>query len=294
MSKLIAISLNPNIPSKSLWWTTKKFFQSLKPVSSDTDDEFKNKFIDLLPQDDVYTSSFYAGRTAWYAILKSLGIGEGDEVLIPAFTCVAVVNPIRWLGAKPIYVDVNDDLMMNLEDAEKKITSSTQVLLLQYTFGFLPDITRYKEFCQRHGLKLIEDCAHILDPEYLQEGVGLQGDASFFSFGRDKCITSGTGGLTLTHDKQLAAKIATVHDSLPQPVLFDVWRYFLYMVGIEKVYLAYSFHPLLGKLVHRMLFTVGIIRKANSVAEKHGQMEAGVMKQWHPLFAQLAISQIKT
>jgi dTDP-4-amino-4,6-dideoxygalactose transaminase len=90
-------------------------------------------------------SPFDSGRSALYKILQTLSIGKGDEVMLQAFTCVALPNPILWVGAKPVWVDLDlKNLNISIEDFESKITERTKAVVVQYTFGITPDIERIK------------------------------------------------------------------------------------------------------------------------------------------------------
>ena len=106
---------------------------------------------------------FFRGRGALYHVLKALGIGEGDEMAIQAFTCLAVPLPILELGATPVWVDANpDDLGMSVEDLRRKISPRTRAVVVQYTFGIPADIVRLKGVVEEAGADLIEDCAHVV------------------------------------------------------------------------------------------------------------------------------------
>lgn len=288
MSSLIAISLNPNIG----------FVQGLKAIpyilrNADIEIEAFEKDFGQLHGAPYTAHTFYTGRSAWFAILKALDIRKGDEVLIPAFTCVAVVNPIRWLGAKPVYVDITDDFVMDLEDAERKMSEHTKVILAQHTFGHVVDIERYMDFAKRHTLALVEDCAHALGSTY-PDGprVGTKSIAAFFSFGRDKCLTAYSGGAVLTADASLRQKVKTFQQSLTSPGWLQRMQDVLYPMVIENVYWLYSITPALGKVYHNLLLRSGIIKKANSSKEKRGDVEPQVIKRWATVYARMASEQL--
>lgn len=171
--------------------------------------------------------SFYNGRTALYYALKFAGVGEGDEVIIQAYTCVSVPNAIIEAGAKPIYCDIDESLNLDPNELAKKITDKTKAVIVQHTFGNPARIDEIKEILKNYQPRasidkfifqdtclrkipptpplqkgggagkiiLIEDCAHSLGAKYNNKLVGTFGDISMFSFGRDKVISSVNGGM---------------------------------------------------------------------------------------------------
>lgn len=140
-----------------------------------------------------------AGRTALLLLLQALQLKSTDEVLLQAFTCNAVTNPIGWAGAKPVYVDIEpDSYTMSPSDLAKKITPRSKVLIIQHTFGTPAKLPALLAMAKQHQLYVIEDCAHALGARYQQQLLGTWGDAAIFSFGRDKVISSVYGGAVLT------------------------------------------------------------------------------------------------
>src|SRR4030065_107448 len=93
---------------------------------------FEQAFVDWLGVG--YAFAFWKGRVAWYAILRALGVGEGDEVVLPGYTCVMDVNPIKYLGAKPVYVDIDPDTFnINVKLLQRKVTKKTRAIIAQHT-----------------------------------------------------------------------------------------------------------------------------------------------------------------
>jgi perosamine synthetase len=143
-----------------------------------------------------HACSFSAGRVALYGVLKALGIGPGDEVLMQVPTNVVVPNAIRYTGARPIYVDCRlGNYNMDLTVAEQRITPRTRVLVLQHTFGIPADLDAALQLCRGYGLELIEDCVHALGSEYGGRQVGSFGRAAFFSTEETKTISTTMGGM---------------------------------------------------------------------------------------------------
>ncbi|HLF90151.1 MAG TPA: aminotransferase class I/II-fold pyridoxal phosphate-dependent enzyme, partial [Anaerolineales bacterium] len=104
-----------------------------------------------------------SGRSGLYLALQAMGIGEGDEVLVQAYTCIAVPNSVLWAGAKPIYTDIDAaKLNVNLDDLQAKITPKTKAIVVQHTFGRPGPINEIVELARARGIRVIEDCAHAL------------------------------------------------------------------------------------------------------------------------------------
>lgn len=153
--------------------------------------------------------SFANGRVGLYGILQALGVGSGDEVLLQAPTHIVVANAIRYLGARPVFVDCNPaTLNMDFTQAERLMTPRTRVLLLQHTFGVPADLDVALALARRHGLALVEDCVHALGATYRGRPVGSFGQAAFFSSEETKIISTTFGGMATTNDPVLAARLA--------------------------------------------------------------------------------------
>lgn len=165
---------------------------------------------------------FWKGRVALYAILKAIRIKEGDEVILPAFTCVAAVNPIIYLGAKPVYVDI-DPKTYNIDPAkiEKKVTPKTKVILAQNTFGLSANLDAIFEIAKKHNLFVIEDCAHGFGGYYKGRPNGTIADAAFFSTQWNKPFTTGLGGIAVTKSNEISEKLKTMEEEFIKPSLKD-------------------------------------------------------------------------
>lgn len=163
--------------------------------------ELEKDIADIFNNTNVYL--FNRGREALYFVLKTLGIAEDDEVLVQAMTCVAVVTPVLWLNAKPVYVDINsDDFNIDIYDLEKKITSKTKAVVVQHTFGNIADVKKIAEIAKKYNIYVIEDCAHLFYTNYEDIDINRYSDASFFSFAQDKGISCAQGGLAVINNSQ--------------------------------------------------------------------------------------------
>ena len=175
-----------------------------------------------------YAYSFSSGRVGLYALLHVLGVGPGDEVLLPVPTHIVVPNAVRYTGARPVYVDCRlDTYNMDLEQAERRITPRTKVLVLQHTFGIPADLDAALALAGRHGLELIEDCVHALGARYDGRPVGSFGRAAFFSTEETKTISSTMGGMVATDDPELAARVRAFQARCAWPSAWLTARYIL-------------------------------------------------------------------
>jgi perosamine synthetase len=165
---------------------------------------------------------FYRGRTALYAILQALGLQEGDEVILQAYTCLAVPLPIIVSNAVPIYADVEPDTYTLDPDAlESRITSRTRVIIIQHTFGMPAKLDALLEIAKRKGLIVIEDCCHVYGSKYRGLPLGSFGVAAFYSYQWSKPLVLGRGGLAIINVPELAQRVKKVHGSFARPALSD-------------------------------------------------------------------------
>ncbi len=155
--------------------------------------------------------AFWKGRVALYAILKAMDIGPGDEVILPGYTCVMNVNPIKYLGAKPVYVDIEPQTFnIDVELLREKITQNAKVVIAQHTYGYPCQMDRIMEIAAERGIPVVEDCCLALGSKYKGRLVGTFGKAAYFSFQWNKPYTTGLGGMAITSDPELADKIETL------------------------------------------------------------------------------------
>lgn len=173
--------------------------------------EYEKRFKEVIhPEGFAY--SFGSGRMALFAILEAMGIGTGDEVILPAFTCEVVVNALLYRKIKPVYADI-EPVTFNLDAAklEGLITPKTRAIVAQHTFGVPCRVDEIKRIAERHGLYVIEDCALSLGSSYMGKSLGTYGDAAIFSTDRTKITSTLMGGMAFTMDRGLAEKIEDVY-----------------------------------------------------------------------------------
>lgn len=144
--------------------------------------------------------------------LEALGIGSGDEVIVPTLTFTATAEVVRYLGADPVFVDV-DPVTLNIDVAAIRaaITPRTRAIIPVHYAGLACDMDAILDLARSHGLKVVEDAAHAFPACYKGRLVGtLASDVTVFSFYANKTMTTGEGGMVVTHDAALASRIRTM------------------------------------------------------------------------------------
>jgi dTDP-4-amino-4,6-dideoxygalactose transaminase len=140
--------------------------------------------------------------------LEACGIGDGDEVIVPAYTFTATAEVVRYLGAHPVFVDI-DPATLNIDPAriEAAITPRTRALIPVHFGGLACDMDSVLQIARAHGLKVIEDAAHAIPTTWKGNKVGsLESDATVFSFYATKTLATGEGGMVVTKDPDIAAR----------------------------------------------------------------------------------------
>ena len=167
--------------------------------------EFEETFARLM--DLPHAVAVSSGTVGLHLALLSLGIGAGDEVIVPSFTFIAVANAIRFVGATPVFADIElTTLNLDPTKVEKAITPRTRALLIVHAFGVPADMDAILSIARKNGLLVIEDACEALGAEYQGKKVGALGDASVFAFYPNKQITTGEGGMLLTPHAEVAQR----------------------------------------------------------------------------------------
>ena len=171
--------------------------------------EFEQAFADWLGVSHAF--AFWKGRVALYAILRALGVGQSDEVILPGYTCIMDVNPIKYLGAKPVYVDI-EPVTYNIDVRllADKITPRTRVIIAQHTYGYPCQMDQLMSIADGRGVPVVEDCCLSLGTRYEGKLCGTFGVAAYWSFQWNKPFTTGIGGMATTSDPELAGKIEAI------------------------------------------------------------------------------------
>jgi perosamine synthetase len=151
-----------------------------------------------------YAVTFNSGTSALYAVLAAHNVGKGDEVIVPSFTFIATANAPLFVGAKPVFADIElDTYGLDPADVERKITSKTKAILPIHYGGCPCLIKELRRIADRRSLLLIEDAAEAFGAAVEGNKVGTFGDAAVLSFCQNKIITTGEGGAVLTNSKKI-------------------------------------------------------------------------------------------
>ena len=165
-----------------------------------------------------YAVAMNSGTSALLSILACLGIGPGDEVIVPGFTYVASISSIVYARAVPVLAEVDETLNLDPADVEARITPRTRAILVVHMLGNPARLDELKAVADRHGIVLIEDCAQAFGATYKGKGIGSIGVAAGISFNVFKTITSGDGGMVVTDDEALYRKLFAFHDQGHMPL----------------------------------------------------------------------------
>ncbi len=153
------------------------------------------------------------GTTALHLALAALGIGEGDEVIVPDMTFAATINAVIYTGATPVIVDIEyDSWCIDPDQIEKAITPKTKAIIPVHIYGQPCDMQKICDIAQKHQVYIVEDCAEAHGAEFNNKKVGSFGIISCFSFFGNKIITTGEGGMCVTDSEELNEKMRILRD----------------------------------------------------------------------------------
>ena len=167
--------------------------------------QFENSFSEFIGV--KHSAAVCNGTVAIHVALLALGIGEGDEVIVPSFTYIASVNAINYTGAKAVFVDSDiNTWQLDPTKIEEKITKNTKVIMAVHLYGQPCEMDTILSIAKKYSLFVVEDCAEAFGSLYKGKHVGTFGDISTFSFFGNKTITTGEGGMVVTNSSDLHEK----------------------------------------------------------------------------------------
>ena len=192
--------------------------------------EFESQFTKLIG--DGRSVSFAAGRMGFYALMKILKVGKGDEVVLQGHTCSVMPNAVWRSGAKPVFADIDPDTFgSSAVEIDKVITQKTKMIVAQHSFGIPCNIEPIVELAKSKGIFLLEDCAISLESKIKDTKIGNFGDASLFSMDHSKPINAFIGGLIYTRNVELyksLSKAQEASENLSQDKQSAIWNKFLF------------------------------------------------------------------
>ena len=272
-------TFGPLATSKQFW---QAFFLQFQPWKWKTGPETEALKSELSRAFDRSAHLFDSGRGALLALLRSMDLQPGEEVILQGYTCVVVPNAIVAAGGKPIYADINPNTL-NLDPAQvrKAISPRTRAIICQHTFGIPADTSALRLICDERDIALIEDCAHVI-PTQKDQKIGNHGDAIILSFGRDKAISGVSGGAVLTKHEFISARLNEMEKGASDHSLWHILnlidyplRYsfakMIWPLKVAKVYLRWLklihlLPPVLKKEEKEGLATVALRRMPNACA----------------------------
>jgi perosamine synthetase len=196
---------------------------------------FEKMIADYIGTD--YCLTFNSGTAALHAVLLSYGVGPGDEVIVPSFTFIATANAPKFVGAKPVFADIEESTFgLDPAEVENRITSNTKAIIPVHYGGFPCKIRDLQKVADDHGIPLIEDAAEAFGASVHKKMVGTFGDSAILSFCQNKIITTGEGGAVVTNNKELYERMKLIR-SHGRP---DTVDYFSTTDVLDYVSLGYN------------------------------------------------------
>ncbi|MDG6916726.1 MAG: DegT/DnrJ/EryC1/StrS family aminotransferase [Nitrososphaerota archaeon] len=172
--------------------------------------EFEGKVKRLLGTRDAVAVN--SGTAALHTVLMALGVGPGDEVIVPSFTFLATANVVLACGAKPVFVDIKEDYNMDPAALKKAVTRKTKAVIPVHVYGYPADMDEMRELAAAKSIRVVEDAAESLGATYRGTQTGKLSDAGCFSLYATKVVTSGEGGAISTDDAELADRLRLIRN----------------------------------------------------------------------------------
>ena len=245
--QVISPSLSPNTEAEDVFEALRVLFNPASWQQGNAISQVEQWFARYLGVSAAV--SFDSGRSALFVLLQAFDIGVGDEVLLQAFTCVAVPNSVRLKAVTPVFVDIDNSFNIDPKDLEKKITKRSKAIIVQHSFGVSAQMDAILAIAREHKLIVIEDCAHSLGAKYKGRKIGTLGDAAFFSFGRDKIVSSVWGGMATISQKSKvkSRKLREFQEKLPYPSRAWIAQQLMHPIAFAAILPTYN--VFIGKVV---------------------------------------------
>ena len=262
-------TFGPHVDWRYLWKATALSYAPWRYVAGTACNELKQELKKVLPGEPAL---FTSGRQALFAVLRALDVRPGHEVIVQGYTCVVVPNAIHASGAVPVFADIDrDTLNLTKESVEACITQRTKAVICQHTFGIPAPVKELRPLCDKHGIVLIEDMAHVIPDHSGPETIGKYGDFLLLSFGRDKAISGIEGGAVMSRDPAMARKIAGMEQAAIRRQWWEVARLLEYPARMYAIVRPLSSTDLLRPVLWAMR-QLRLIAPVLTAEEKEGSM----------------------
>ena len=218
--------------------------------------------------ESAHAFAFMGGRVALSAAIHALGLGSGDEVIIPGFTCIVVPNAFEYAGVKPVYADIElDTYGLSAQSFLSRITPNTKAVVLQHLFGLVSrDYEAILDIARKHNIKVIEDCAHATGAVYKGKKVGNAGDVAFYSSEMSKIFNTIQGGIATTNDPSIAAGLQAYKDQASFPSLENTDK-LLHNVAINYYSFKHRQRWVMGDVYRLRYYQKSLISTSNEEIE---------------------------
>ncbi|MCL5671847.1 MAG: DegT/DnrJ/EryC1/StrS family aminotransferase [Acidobacteria bacterium] len=216
-----------------------------------------------------YAMAVNSGTSGLHLAMRALGIGEGDEVIVPSFAFIAAANVICYERAVPVFAEIETEtLTLDPQEIEAALNPRTRAILLVHTFGYPADVSAILAIARRHHLFVIEDACEALGAEIDGRKVGPLCDVGVFAFYPNKQLTTGEGGMVVTHNKEIAAAVRSLRNQGRRDP--DEW---LQHAEIGYSYRLSDIHCALG--AEQLKRFDAILRRREAVAESYHRKLSG-------------------
>lgn len=288
--KVIAIAISPNTENDDVVLSLRLLLRPWRWFRGTSTQKVKEWF--RRRYETPYAITANSGRSALFLLLKAFDIGPGDEVIVQAFTCVAVPNSVLWVGAKPIYVDIDDTYNIDIKKLEARISKNTKAIVVQHTFGIPANMEALQRIAEKKHIRIIEDCAHSLGGTLKGRLLGSFGDASFFSFGRDKIISSVFGGAACISKKNVDAgeKLLHLEEDLPKASHSWVFQQLFHPIFFACILPIYA--TKIGKAMVVLFQKMRMLSFPVYQEEKRGHQPADFPAKYPECLAKLILNQL--
>lgn len=297
---MISTDFAPNEKIDDALLSAKLIFQPWRFYQKKEIKEVEKNILEYLKVSEAKLHLFSTGRFALYHLLKSLNFKKGSFVIVPAFTCEAVILPILSLGLKITFVDIEkNSFSIDYNKLKSAISKDTCCLLIQHTFGFRP---LYQEkiidLALKHNLTIIEDLSHGFfsyeKPKTIKEKIKKK-DINYFlllSFGRSKSISSVFGGAIVSFNQKIDKKLKSFEKQIPELTYSQLIKLLIYKPIVFIIKITYSFFNL-GKIIHFIAKKLHLIPNEITKKEKSGQIDFSLNYQYPNALAILLLHQLK-